>query len=141
MCPSFQAWRTAHRTSDAGWAAPDFYAVFGPAGVKITNSSDKALVYQTKGPYSDWSAAYTLKPGAVHEFPITSPMLFRRRVANNFQMYTLPAGSHSEFRTKVPGTPEDLYKAREPEEIAKAVEDLPPPTDNKPADDKPVDKK
>ena len=115
---------------DAGWLAPNFYAVFGPPGVKITNSSDKTLVYQTKGPYSDWSAPYTLKPGAAHEFPIAYPMIYRRRVGTGYQMYTLPAGSHSEFRTKVAGTPEDLYKAREPDEIAKAVEDLPPPTED-----------
>ncbi len=121
------------RAEDAGWSVPVFYAVFAPPGIKISNSSSKTLVYETKGPYSNWSVPYTLKPGAVHEFPIAYPMVYRRRVGNGYQMYTLPAGSHSEFRTKVPGTPEDLYKAREPDEIAKAVEDLPPPADEKPA--------
>jgi len=124
------------RAEDAGWTAPVLYAVFAPPGVKITNSSAKSLVYQTKGPYSDWSVPYTLKPGASHEFPIAYPMIYRRRISTGYQMYTLPAGSHSEFRTKVPGTPEDLYKAREPDEIAKAVEDLPPPEEAKPADNK-----
>jgi dienelactone hydrolase len=124
------------RAEDAGWTAPDFYAGFGPAGVKITNSSDKALVYQTKGPYSDWSAAYTLKPGGEHDFPIAYPMLYRRRAGSGYQLYTLPAGSHSEFRAKVAGSPEDLYKAREPEEIAKTVEELAGP----PAKDKSAEK-
>ena len=58
-------------------------------------------------------------------------MLFRRRVASGYQMFTLPVGSHSEYRTKVAGTPENLYKAREPEEIAKSVENLPAPADEK----------
>lgn len=139
--PDIDLGYTKLRADAAGWLAPDFFAVFGPPGVKITNSSDKPLVYETKGPYSGWSVPYTLKPGAVHEFPIAYPMIYRRRISTGYQMYTLPVGSHSEFRTKVPGTPEDLYKAREPEEIAKAVEDLPPPADRKPADDKGVDKK
>ncbi len=115
------------RAEEAGWAAPDFYASFGPAGLQISNSSDKPLVYQTKGPYSDWSAPLTLKPGGTHDFPIAYPMLYRRRAGNGYQTYTLPAGSHSEFRAKVAGTPEDLFKAREPEEVAKAVDNLPAP--------------
>jgi hypothetical protein len=45
-------------------------------------------------------------------------------------MFTLPVGSHSEFRSKA-GAPENLYKAREPEEIAKAVENLPEPAPDK----------
>ena len=129
------------RAENAGWTAPEFYALFAPAGIKITNSSDKTLVYQTKGPYSDWSSPYTLKSGGTHDFPIAYPMLFRRKVASGYQMYTLPAGSHSEFRTKVAGTPEDLYKAREPDEIARAVEDLPAPAVDKAGDKKAEDDK
>ncbi len=118
---------TKMRADDAGWRAPDLYAQFGPPGVKITNSSDKTLVYETKGPYSGWGGPYTLKPGATHDFPIAYPMIFRRKIATGYQMYTLPVGSISEFRTKEPGKPEDLYQAREPEEIAKVVQDLPDP--------------
>ncbi len=118
------------RAEEAGWTAPILYAVFKAPGLKITNSSDKPLVYETKGPYSGWGGPYTLKPGAVHEYPISYPMIYRRRMGTGYQVYTLPAGSHSEFRTKVPGTAPDLYKAREPEEIAKALEELPPPKDD-----------
>ena len=118
---------TKMRADDAGWRAPDLYAQFGPPGVKISNSSDKSLVYETKGPYSGWGGPYTLKPGATHDFPIAYPMVYRRKMGTGYQMYTLPAGSHSEFRTKETGKPEDLYQARPPEEIAKAVEDLPRP--------------
>jgi poly(3-hydroxybutyrate) depolymerase len=118
---------TKMRADDAGWRAPDLYAQFGPPGIKITNSSDKPLVYETKGPYSGWGGPYTLKPGANHDFPIAYPMVYRRKTASGYQTYTLPAGSHSEFRTKETGKPEDLYQARPPEEIAKAVEDLPGP--------------
>ncbi|MGE5191023.1 MAG: alpha/beta hydrolase-fold protein [Deltaproteobacteria bacterium] len=129
--PDIDLGYTKLRAADAGWKAPDVFAVFGPPGVKITNTSEKALVYETKGPYSGWGGPYTLKPGATHDFPITYPMLFRRRVGNTYQMFTLPVGSHSEFRAKTPGAPESLYQAREPAEIQKAVEDLPPPPADK----------
>jgi poly(3-hydroxybutyrate) depolymerase len=125
--PDIDLGYTKLRAVDAGWKAPDIFATFGPPGVKITNTSDKTLVYETKGPYSAWGGPYTLKPGGTHDFAISYPMLFRRRVGNTYQMFTLPVGSHSEFRTKVPGTAEMLYKAREPAEVQKAVEDLPPP--------------
>jgi len=134
--PDIDLGYTKLRAVDAGWMTPDVFATFGPPGVKITNTSDKTLVYETKGPYSGWGGPYTLKSGGTHDFPITSPMLFRRRVGNTYQMFTLPVGTHSEFRTKVPGTPESLYKAREPAEVQKAVEDLPPPSDAKPAEKK-----
>ena len=118
---------TKMRADDAGWRTPDLYAQFGPPGIKITNSSDKTLVYETKGPYSGWGGPYTLKPGATHDFPIAYPMVYRRKSGTGYQTYTLPVGSHSEFRTKEPGKPEDLYQAREPEEIARAVDELPDP--------------
>jgi hypothetical protein len=56
-----------------------------------------------------------MKQGAGHEFRIC-------QVGKTYQMFTLPVGSHSEFRTKVPGTPESLYMARQPEEIQKTAE-------------------
>jgi poly(3-hydroxybutyrate) depolymerase len=126
---------TKLRADDVNWAAPSLSMTFGPPGVKITNSSDKALVYETKGPYSGWSRQYTLKPGDNHDFPITYPMVFRRQVGNGYQMFTLPVGSHSEFRAKVPGTAASLFKAREPEELSKAVETIPAPDEQK-TDDK-----
>jgi hypothetical protein len=129
--PDIDLGYTKLRADEVGWAAPDLFAEFGPPGIKITNSSGKDLVYETKGPYSGWGGPYTLKPGATHEYKITYPMVYRRRVGSTYQMFTLPAGSHSEFRTKVPGTAENLYKAREPEEIQKAVEELPAPAEKK----------
>jgi poly(3-hydroxybutyrate) depolymerase len=129
--PDIDLGYTKLRADEVGWAAPDLFAEFGPPGIKITNSSDKDLVYETKGPYSGWGGPYTLKPGATHEYKITYPMIYRRRVGSTYQMFTLPVGTHSEFRTKVPGTPENLYKAREPEEIQKAVEELPAPAEKK----------
>jgi poly(3-hydroxybutyrate) depolymerase len=117
---------TMLRAEDAVWSSPDVYAVFGPAGVKLTNTSDKPLVYETKGPYSGWGGPFTLKPGDTHDYQIAYPLIFRRRAATStgYQMFTLPPGTHSEFRTKISGTPEALYKAREPEEIQKAIEEL-----------------
>ena len=124
---------TMLRAEDAVWSTPDVYAVFGPAGVKLTNTSDKALVYETKGPYSGWGGPYTLKAGDTHDYQIAYPLIFRRRAATStgYQMFTLPPGTHSEFRTKISGTPEALYKAREPEEVKKAIEELAVPAAEK----------
>ena len=126
---------TMLRAEDAVWSSPDVYAVFGPAKVKITNTSDKSLVYETKGPYSGWGGRYTLKAGQTHDYPIAYPLIFRRRTGmgtgTGYQMFTLPAGTHSEFRTKISGSPEALYKAREPEEIQKAMEDMAAPAAEK----------
>lgn len=117
---------TMLRAEDAVWSSPDVYAVFGPAGVKLTNTSDKPLMYETKGPYSGWGGPYTLKPGDTHDYQIAYPLIFRRRANTpaGYQMFTLPPGTHSEFRTKISGTPEALYKAREPEEVSKAIDEI-----------------
>lgn len=124
---------TMLRADDAVWSSPDIYAVFGPAGVKLTNTSDKPLMYETKGPYSGWGGPYTLKAGDTHDYQIAYPLIFRRRAntPTGYQMFTLPPGTHSEFRTKISGTPEALYKAREPEEVQKAIDEIKAPAAEK----------
>ncbi|MGQ0633727.1 MAG: alpha/beta hydrolase-fold protein [Planctomycetaceae bacterium] len=109
------------RAADAGWDAPSLFAAYGPAGVKITNSSDKSLVYETKGPYSGWGGPYTLKPGDSHDFPISYPLGFRRRTDASYQNYTLPAGTHSEFWTPKAGYALGLYQARSPEQLTRSA--------------------
>lgn len=109
------------RASEAGWAPPSLFASYGPAGVKITNSTDKPLVYETKGPYSGWGGPYTLKPSASHEFPISYPLGFRRNTGTGYQSYVLPAGSNSEFWSPKSDRPLGLYQARK-------VDDAPKPT-------------
>jgi pimeloyl-ACP methyl ester carboxylesterase len=104
---------TKLRATEVGWAPPKLFAEFGAPGLKIANLTDKPLVYETKGPYSGWGGPYTLKPGDFHEFPITYPMVFRRRTDRGYQMYTLPVGTFSEFRTPTEGGPLGLYQARE----------------------------
>jgi poly(3-hydroxybutyrate) depolymerase len=118
--PDIDLGYTKLRATEVGWNEPNLFAVFGPPGVKLTNSSDRPLVYETKGPYSDWGGPYTLKPGGVHEFPITYPLVLRSRAGAGYQMFTLPVGSHSEYRNPVTGGAPVLYQAREPAEIEKA---------------------
>jgi hypothetical protein len=132
--PDINLGYTKLRATDAGWAPPSLFASFGPPGVKLTNSSSTPLVYETKGPYSGWGGPYTLAPGGTHEFPIAYPMVFRRRAGNAYQSFTLPVGSHSEYRL-VTGQAM-LYQAREPEEIEKSKQTAEPAEDAKPASDK-----
>lgn len=106
---------TKLRIADLDWSSPLLLATFGPPGVRITNSFDKPLVYEMKGPYSDWGGPYTLAPGEDHHFPITYPVIFRRKLDGQ-QMFTLPVGSHSEFRVPATGGAPVLFEAREPGE-------------------------
>jgi hypothetical protein len=102
------------RISDLNWKAPVVVAAFAPAGVKITNLSDEPFTYETKGPYSGWGGPYTLKPGDSHEFAIPYPLTYRRRAGNVAELYTLLAGSHSEFRVPVAGGRPRLFQAKNP---------------------------
>lgn len=98
------------RLSNAGWAAPHLFATFTPPGVKLTNLTEVDFIYETKGPYSDWSnAKYKLEPGKSHDFDISYPLTYRR----NGEIYTLAPGSHSEFRVPLKGGEPRLFQARE----------------------------
>ena len=98
------------RLSSTGWASPHLFATFTPPGVKITNVTEVDFIYQTKGPYSDWSnAKYKIEPGKSHDFDISYPLTYRR----NGEVYTLAPGSHSEFRVPITGGPPRLFQARE----------------------------
>jgi hypothetical protein len=89
-------------------------STFAPAGVELTNSTPRPLVYETKGPFSDWGGPYTLKPGDTSYFPIPYPLTFRQRTQQGESLYTLPAGTHSEYRIPITGGPPRLFQAREP---------------------------
>ena len=100
------------RLSAASWNSPSLALRFAAPGVKISNLSKVPLVYQTKAPDSRWSDPITLPPGQDHEFDIAYPLLYRRRVDGRYRMFTLPAGSHSEYRAPRRGGPLQLFKSR-----------------------------
>lgn len=100
------------RLEQATWAAPFLYVGFGEPGVKLSNLSEEPLVYETKGPYSGWGGPFTLKAGKSSEFDIDYPLLFRRQVNGQYEMFTLPVGSHSEFRPPTGGGKPQLFKAK-----------------------------
>jgi predicted esterase len=100
------------RAIDAGWASPFLTATFGPAGVRISNRTEKPLVYEVKSFYSAWSQPLTLAPGKDHVYTISVPLGFRHKTqAGTYEEFQLPAGSHSEYRAKKPGERETLYAA------------------------------
>jgi hypothetical protein len=102
---------TKLRVSDVGWSSPYLCATFAAAGVRISNGSDQDLVYQVQGPHSGWSSPYALAPGRSHEFDVAYPIRYRHETNTGTELYTLPAGSHSEFRTPVRGGPPRLLRA------------------------------
>jgi predicted esterase len=103
------------RLDGVQWSPPVFSVQFDEPGVKITNSSKIELVYETKDIYSRWSDPYRLQPGKSAEFKIADPLLFRRVLGDQFvQTYTLPAGSHCDFRSPRAGGSPDLYQVPAP---------------------------
>lgn len=113
LIPDIDLGLTQLRLTDVSWKNPSLSIRFSPPGVRLTNSSSENLVYETKGPFSDWGGPYTLEPGKSHEYPIAYPLIYRRRVDGEYVQYALAPGSHSEFRTPQAGGPPRLFKARE----------------------------
>jgi predicted esterase len=87
--------------------------VFKVPTVKLTNLSDDNFVYETKGPYSVWGGPYTLEPGKSQEYEIPYPLMYRHQGKAGREVYTLFAGTHSEFRVPKAGGPPRLFQARE----------------------------
>ncbi|MCA9042416.1 MAG: hypothetical protein KDA65_18830, partial [Planctomycetaceae bacterium] len=74
--------------------------------VRIVNNTEEPQTYQTKGPYSDWSTNWVLKPGKAHHFTVPFPMLYRRSEGGIEELYTLPLGADVEFRWDAENTSE-----------------------------------
>lgn len=119
--PDIDLGYTKLRLKDVAWSTPDLTAVFGNPGVRLSNVSKEPVVYETKGPYSDWSRPMTLKAGDYDYYNISYPLLFRRQNASGqYEMFTLPVGSHCEFRTPATGSTPQLFQARDTVEKAPA---------------------
>ncbi|MDA1018044.1 MAG: alpha/beta hydrolase-fold protein [Planctomycetota bacterium] len=99
------------RLNEIGWKAPNFHASFTAPGIRITNLSTVDFVYEVKGPTSSWGGPYTLKPEKQHTFEVPYSMLFRRKSGAKTISYTLPAGTHLEFRQPKTGGEPRLYQA------------------------------
>ncbi|MHC4878518.1 MAG: carboxylesterase family protein [Planctomycetota bacterium] len=113
IIPDIDLGLTQLRLSKAVWKAPFLGVTFSPPALRITNSSDQQLVYETKGPFSGWGGPYTIAPGGFHEFEIAYPLIYRRKVGDEYNMFTLAPGSHSEFRAPREGGQPQLFQARE----------------------------
>lgn len=100
------------RLYDVKWSSPVMDVTYNLARIKLSNLSEEPFTYQTKAPTSAWGEPLTLKPGASHEFEIPYPLTYRRNLASGTEVYTLPVGSHSEFRVPVTGGAPRLFAAR-----------------------------
>ena len=102
------------RMFDVKWESPVIDVSYYLARIKLSNLSDDPFTYQTKAPTSSWGEPLTLKPGASHEFEIPYPLTYRRSLPSGSEVYTLPVGSHSEFRVPVTGGAARLFAAKRP---------------------------
>lgn len=101
------------RLNEIGWSSPNFYASFSAAGIQLTNLAETDLVYEIKGPITSWGGPYTLSPGKKHEFNVPYPLTYRRKVDGRVISYSLPAGSHLEFRVPKKGGDPRLFQAED----------------------------
>jgi len=99
------------RMETLDWQTNGLAAAFAVPGVKLTNETTAALIYEVKGPRSTWGGPYTLEPGRSHEFAVPYSLVFRHRDGNQQELFTLPAGSHSAYRTPRSGGPPLLYRS------------------------------
>ncbi len=103
------------RLDGVDWSPPVLSVLFDQPGIKITNSSNSSLVYETKDLYSPWSSEITLAAGKSHEFKVSEPLLYRRIVNGEVtQTYTLPVGLRYEFRSGPTGGQPTLFRVHEP---------------------------
>ena len=102
------------RLHEVNWNAPVIDVAFHLARIKLSNLSQETFKYETKAPTSGWGETLTLKPGDSHEFELPYPLTYRRNGAKGPEVYTLIAGSHSEFRVPLSGGPPSLFAANKP---------------------------
>ena len=103
------------RLHDVKWNSPVIDVAFHLARIKVTNLTKEDFKYETKAPTSGWGETLTLKPGDSHEFELPYPLTYRRSGAKGPEVYTLIAGSHSEFRVPLSGGPPTLFAANRAE--------------------------
>ncbi|RMG35695.1 MAG: hypothetical protein D6725_12035 [Planctomycetota bacterium] len=104
---------SALRIESADWRPPYLRLGFEIPPILLSNTSDQTLRYFTRGPYSDWGGPFELPPGETHRFRIPYPLIYRGETEYGIEEYTLPMGSHSEFRRPRSGGPPRLFQARD----------------------------
>lgn len=102
------------RMSEIKWDSPVISVSYRLARIKLSNLSNESFTYQTKAPTSAFGEPLTLKPGGSHEFEIPYPLTYRRNTPAGSEVYTLPVGSHSEYRVPVAGGAPRLFAAKRP---------------------------
>lgn len=113
--PDLPVGNSKFRLADLKWSPAAIDVTYRLSRIKLTNLSDEPFTYQTKAPTSAWGEPLTLKPGNSHEFEIPYPLTYRRNLPTGAEVYTLPVGSHSEFRVPVTGGPPRLFQAKRPQ--------------------------
>jgi predicted esterase len=109
--PDVEFASTKLRLQELGSSGAVLTGVFQIPTVKLTNLSEENFTYETKGPYSAWGGPYTLAPGKSQEYEIPYPLTYRRGTGAGAEVYTLFAGSHSEYRVPKKGGPPRLFQA------------------------------
>lgn len=59
------------------WRDPYIFLEYSLPRTRITNTTDRPVEYQIRGPLSDWGGPYVLPPEKSHDFPVPYPVTFR----------------------------------------------------------------
>jgi len=86
------------RADAAGWLAPNLFARFAPAAIRITNNTSQPLAYEIRSETSDWGGPYSVGANSSDQFSVGHPLMLRYRVDDAFQTHTLGVGTHFNFR-------------------------------------------
>jgi len=98
------------RADAAGWQAPNLFARFAPAAIRISNNTGQAVAYEIRSATSGWGGPYTVDAGDSDQFSVGHPLMLRYRVGDAFQTHTLDVGAHLNFRQSGDGVPPQLFR-------------------------------
>ncbi|QDV32165.1 Alpha/beta hydrolase family protein [Planctopirus ephydatiae] len=110
--PPVQLGQASYQISQILATNEELAATLETPSIRITNKSEEAFTYETKGLGVVWGGPYTLKPGETHRYRIASPLTYRRLVGSTYETYTLTPGSRSEFRVPREGGAPRLFEAK-----------------------------
>lgn len=102
------------RAADVEFTGSYLMTRFLTARTRIVNKSSEPLNYELRGPHSEWGGPYTLPPGESHEFRVPYDLTFRQKLGEAEEVFTLPAGSSSNYRAMTEGQRPRLMQAMKP---------------------------
>ncbi|MFO1019592.1 MAG: alpha/beta hydrolase-fold protein [Planctomycetales bacterium] len=111
--PDLEYGITKLRVSALSWQDSRLVAKYAAPALKLANKTKSDWTYRVKGPFTEWSPKFTLKPGTSTVFEVSYPMLIEYELEGRPYQFSLSAGSNSELRSNGAGTLPTMYQVAE----------------------------